>query len=338
MRLKYLMLISLVLILSFWSEFIFLCFTDEAPAVRGVIQESPKAKPAAQHSRDVRGQIDVPEKTESIRKLPESFRNTVVDGVFRLDTSGNLIVTDDVRKVFDYFMLTVSDEGLKASVERLRDYVESELPEPARAQVNALLSQYIDYKVGLVEFERAQQVVLNPDSLMERELALKNLRLQFFDEQAYKAFFGFEELHNNYKLNYVKILNDKNYDAQTKQAMINDLRGAVPDELRYLVVTDEQDDLLSELDAINAKEARGENVYEARAQLVGPEAAQRLDELGRQREAWNEKVLEFFRAKEEIESSNGLSDADRREGVRKLVLERFDRAEQLRLGAILEER
>ena len=81
-----------------------------------------------------------------VAPLPTSFRGTSVDGSFSVDASGNLLITRDIRNLFDYFLSAVGEEPLQQSLDRLRAYIAAELQEPARGQALALMQQYIDYK------------------------------------------------------------------------------------------------------------------------------------------------------------------------------------------------
>ncbi|MGV8597295.1 lipase secretion chaperone, partial [Pseudomonas aeruginosa] len=69
-----------------------------------------------------------------VAPLPTSFRGTSVDGSFSVDASGNLLITRDIRNLFDYFLSAVGEEPLQQSLDRLRAYIAAELQEPARGQ------------------------------------------------------------------------------------------------------------------------------------------------------------------------------------------------------------
>lgn len=44
-----------------------------------------------------------------VAPLPTSFRGTSVDGSFSVDASGNLLITRDIRNLFDYFLSAVGE-------------------------------------------------------------------------------------------------------------------------------------------------------------------------------------------------------------------------------------
>ncbi|PBD22627.1 lipase chaperone, partial [Pseudomonas aeruginosa] len=103
-----------------------------------------------------------------VAPLPTSFRGTSVDGSFSVDASGNLLITRDIRNLFDYFLSAVGEEPLQQSLDRLRAYIAAELQEPARGQALALMQQYIDYKKELVLLERDLPRLADLDALRQR--------------------------------------------------------------------------------------------------------------------------------------------------------------------------
>src|SRR3546814_4801198 len=70
-------------------------------------------------------------------QLPTSFKGTQVDGQFRLDEAGNLLIGAELRHLFDYFLAAAGEEPLKNSIERLRRYIVAELPQPAQSQARS---------------------------------------------------------------------------------------------------------------------------------------------------------------------------------------------------------
>lgn len=122
-----------------------------------------------------------------LQTLPASFRGTTVDGVFRLDANGNLLISEDIRQIFDYFLAAVGEEPLATSVERLRAYITEQLSANAREQALTLLNQYLDYKRELVLLERDLPQMANLDALRQREAAVQALRARLFDAQDRKS-------------------------------------------------------------------------------------------------------------------------------------------------------
>ena len=140
--------------------------------------------------------------------LPSSFVGTEVDGNFRVDAAGNLIISEDIRRIFDYFLASIGEESLDASVSRLRNYIDSQLQEPARARAQALLEQYLSYKRELVLLELDLPQMASLDAMRQRETAVQTLRARLFDSETHQAFFAREEGYNRFTLERLALQHD----------------------------------------------------------------------------------------------------------------------------------
>ena len=272
-------------------------------------------------------------KVEPLKTLPASFGGTTVDGIFRLDANGNLLISEDIRRIFDYFLAAAGEESLRTSVERLRAYIAAQLPVNAREQALALLNQYLDYKRELVLLERDLPQMANLDALRQREAAVQALRARIFDSQTQQAFFAREEAYNQFTLQRLAILHNSQLDDTGKAAAIDQLRASLPSEMQDTVLPQLQNELRQQTAQLQAAGARPEQIRQLRQQLVGAEATQRLEVLDQQRQTWKKRIAQYSTEKAAIENNPGLSDSDKRAAIAQLAAENFDEREQLRLEA-----
>ncbi|WP_267188470.1 lipase secretion chaperone [Pseudomonas aeruginosa] len=194
--------ILLLIPLAFAASLAWFVWLEPSPAPETAPPASPqagadRAPPAASAGEAVPAPQVMPAK---VAPLPTSFRGTSVDGSFSVDASGNLLITRDIRNLFDYFLSAVGEEPLQQSLDRLRAYIAAELQEPARGQALALMQQYIDYKKELVLLERDLPRLADLDALRQREAAVKALRARIFSNEAHVAFFADEETYNQFTL------------------------------------------------------------------------------------------------------------------------------------------
>ncbi|MGP9824698.1 lipase secretion chaperone [Ectopseudomonas khazarica] len=273
-----------------------------------------------------------PEKTTSLA-LPGSFVGTEVDGSFRVDAAGNLIVSEDIRRIFDYFLASIGEESLDASVSRLRGYIDAQLQEPARARAQALLDQYLNYKRELVLLERDLPQMASLNALRQRESAVQALRARLFDDETHQAFFGREEGYNRFTLERLAIQHDAGMSADEKGAAIDRLRASLPEALQDAVLPQLQQELRQNTARLQAQGASAAQIRQMRQQLVGAEATARLETLDGQRQNWQRRLEAYLAAKAQIEANPGLSSADKRAAIDALATERFDERERLRLEA-----
>lgn len=265
--------------------------------------------------------------------LPPSFAGTQVDGQFRLDAAGNLLVSMDIRRIFDYFLSAYGEESLKASLARLQAYIRNQLQEPAESQALALLAQYLDYKRQLVQLEKDLPQMASLDAMRQREQAVQALRASLFSPEAHQAFFGQEEAYNHFTLQRLAIRHDSSLSDQQKAEALDQLRASLPEDMQELLVPQLQSELRQQTAALQASGASSEQIRQLRLQLVGAEATGRLESLDRQRQQWQQRLSDYRQEKAKLAANTGLSDADRHAALERLATERFDERERLRLEA-----
>ncbi|EKM94248.1 lipase chaperone [Stutzerimonas degradans] len=265
-------------------------------------------------------------------ELPRSFNGTRIDGRLQQDTAGNLIFDGDVRRLFDYFLSAIGAEPLTHSVQRLRQYIDAQLPEPAQTQAQNLLDQYLDYKRELLALDSAARPH-NLPALRERLAAVQALRARIFSQTAHQALFANEEAYDRFTLERLAIQLEPGLDANAKGAALDRLHAALPAELQDALVPQLQTQLRQQTAALQARGGDATQLRQLRQQLVGNAATERLEALDRQRQAWQQRLAEFEQEKSRIERSQGLGEADKQAAIERLAEQRFDSSERLRLQA-----
>jgi lipase chaperone LimK len=279
------------------------------------------AAPAASSIASVR----TPAKAQKMQTLPASFDGTQVDGRFRVDATGQLIVSEDIRRIFDYFLAAIGEESLRDSVARLQTYIADQLQEPARQQALGLLEQYLAYKRELVLLER--------DLPQLADLQAMRQRARIFSTEAQQAFFAREQAYNQFTLERLAILHDARLDDAAKATAVDQLRNSLPPEMHDSVLPQLQNDLRQQTAKLQAEGASAAQIRQLRQQLVGAEATQRLEALDQKRQTWNQRVSRYLTEKAEIEAAQGLSARDKADAIAQLAEGGFDEQERLRLEA-----
>lgn len=270
------------------------------------------------------------------KSLSNSLAGTQVDGSFRLDAAGNLLVSEDIRRIFDYFLSTQGEEPLASSVQRLRGYITEQLDAPAESQALALLDQYLDYKRQLVQLERDLPLLADLPALRQREAAVQALRARIFNSEVHQAFFASEEAYNTFTLQRLTIQRDSKLDPAAKAAAIDQLRNTLPEALQAAVASQLQAELRAQVSALQASGAGPEQIRQLRQQLVGAEATARLENLDQQRLQWQQRLQVYLRETAGIEANQGLSASDKAAAISRMQEEGFSPQERLRLKAAAE--
>ena len=278
-------------------------------------------------------QLKAPAQPDEIPTLPASFAGTQVDGVFRVDASGQLIISEDIRRIFDYFLAAVGEEPLRNSVERLQGYIAKQLQAPARQQALDLLEQYLAYKRELVLLERDLPQFADLQAMRQRESAVQALRARIFSAETQQAFFAREQAYNQFTLERLAILHDTRLDDAAKAAAVDQLRNNLPPEMHDSVLPQLQNDLRQQTAKLQAEGANAAQIRQLRQQLVGAEATLRLEALDQKRQTWNQRVSRYLTEKAGIEANQGLGASDKAEAIAQLAEAGFSEQERLRLEA-----
>lgn len=292
-----------------------------------------QAQPVANATDESAAPAPAPTLAAGISPLPASFSGTQVDGRFEVDQAGNLLISQDIRRLFDYFLSAIGEEPLANSVKRLQGYIRSQLQAPAQEQALALLEQYLDYKRQLVALEKDLPQLSSLDAMRQREQAVQALRAGIFNMDVHQAFFAEEEAYNQFTLQRLTIRQDQSLDDRQKAAALDQLRNSLPESLQDAVVPQLQNELHQQTIALQAQGAGPEQIQQLRLQLVGAEATARLEALDQKRQRWQQRLDEYRQEKSRIETNQGLNASDKQAAIERLAEERFDQQERLRLDA-----
>ncbi|MFO7704574.1 MAG: lipase secretion chaperone, partial [Halopseudomonas sp.] len=207
----------------------------------------------------------------------DSLRDTAVDGSLEVDAQGHLVISEQLRYLFDYFFTSVGEISFDEAAERIRLYLASQLREPALGQSLALLQHYIDYKTALVELEQSFPVVADIAALRAREDQVQRLRARLFSAQAHAAFFAAEEVYNHFTLERLAILQDPNLSDDDQAAMIENLRQSLPDDVQDLLIPQIHQELTVQTEQLLEQGAAPSEVRELRLSPVasGPTSDRR---------------------------------------------------------------
>jgi len=125
---------------------------------------------------------------EPLPASPASLDGTEVDGRLAVDAHGDLVVSPDVRRFFEYF-LSASGEETDATIRRrVEAAIDARVPPRAAAQARTLFAKFL----ALREAARALQASPS-DSLATRLAAVREIRWKTFGRAVADALFGDED-------------------------------------------------------------------------------------------------------------------------------------------------
>jgi len=279
--------------------------------------------------------------------LPATLEGTIMRQSLAVDEAGNLRISSDIQRIFDFFLSAIEQEDLSVILLRISEYLEYYLDPPALDQALGIMEQYVAFKKALFEFEleRTESIRaltespsgLTGDSyiaLLEEQLAAqKDLRSLHLDPQVHEAFYADEEIYDDYSLARMKVQADKTLSEIDKQARLAEIDAQAPPELVESRKEAQLTDILKQkTTALKASGADASEIKALRTDMLGPEAAERFEILDQERAQWQQRVDDYLAQKQGILATEGLTEEARLEQINQLRKSRFDEREQIRVS------
>ncbi|QSQ97188.1 lipase secretion chaperone [Acinetobacter indicus] len=258
-----------------------------------------------------------------------SQQDTEINCQMQLDASNRLIINEQTRNCFEYFITQFGEKTLEQIKQDFKGYVSQNHQEPALSQILDLWTRYLDYRQALGE--------LTPPTGIDQEdpayyrsiyTNTQNLRKKYFSNYEIEGLFGTEDTYHEYTLDRMQVLADKKLSEAEKAQRLKDLFEQLPEDWQEnLEQLNKLDDLRKLTADIKARGGSSEEIRQMRLNLVGPEATQRLENLDSERANWKSSVNNYLTERDGIMKS-GMSDAAKQQAVQKLRQQHFKSPEE----------
>lgn len=275
--------------------------------------------------------------TTGLEDLPRSLEGTDVDGEIIIDENKQLVVTNGLRRLFDYFLTTQGEEDLATIIARIEAYVTHRVPEPARTQVITLFHQYLAYLQAtstITEAGGKPASQIDIDAVIEQKRQLAELRKQYFNDETIEAFWGNEDRYDAYSIELLKINKNNALSAEEKAEARDKLVNKLPDGTMKTQIQEQKKfrTLIDETRRLKATGASPAQIRQLREELYGMEAADRLEVLDEKRAAWQKRVQSYLDQRSVILASDQTEQAKQVQ-ITELRYRMFTEQEQKRLTA-----
>lgn len=265
--------------------------------------------------------------------MSKSQQDTEVNCQLRLDAANRLIVNEQTRNCFEYFITQYGEKDIKQIKNDFKAYIQQTYKEPALAQILDLWNRYIDYREKLGDVQAPNINKEDPKYYQSIFANMKNLRKQLFSDYEIEGLFGTEDTYHEYTLSRMTVMDDKSLSEAQKAQKLKDLFNQLPEDWKEnLEQLNKLEDLRKLTADIKARGGSAEEIHQMRMNLVGPEATQRLESLDGQRRDWKNKVDGYLKERDNIMKS-GMSEDAKQKAVQQLRTQHFNKPEeQLRVG------
>ncbi|MEK6200692.1 MAG: lipase secretion chaperone [Psychrobacter sp.] len=277
-----------------------------------------------------------------LENLPRSLQDTDVDGEIIIDENKQLVVTEGLRRLFDYFLSALGEEDEATIFARVESYIRSFVPEPAASQAIVIFNKYVAYLKAIPEIEKSfgnlqlqatQNGELDLNMVAQQKQDVAKLRQQYFDTQTITAFFGAEDEYDDYSIAMININQNKLMSDEQKAAAQQDYVSRMPDNMTKVNIEQQANlnALMSRTEQMKAQGATPESLYNMRRELVGAAAAGRLAQLDKEDANFDQRFTQYQTQKQQLLSQNTNS-TQARVQIEQLGQQLFSDTERKRLA------
>ena len=281
--------------------------------------------------------------TTGLERLPSSLQGTQVDGEIIIDENKQLVVTEGLRRLFDYFLSALGEEDEATILARVESYIRHHTPEPAASQAIAIFNQYVIYlkqlskieaSYGNLQLQATQDGKLDLNMIAQRRQDITKARQQNFDQATITAFFGSDDTYDDYSISMLTIEQDDQLSSTQKAAARQDYISRMSDNAIKANIEQQANlnELITRTEQMKAQGASAEALYNMRRKLVGEAAAGRLATVDVEDANFDQRFDQYQAQKQGILTQNS-DNAQARAQITQLEQQLFNDAERKRLEA-----
>tara|TARA_R110001592_G_scaffold288331_1_gene557330 strand:- start:2544 stop:3635 length:1092 start_codon:yes stop_codon:yes gene_type:complete len=277
--------------------------------------------------------------------LPGTLEGTVMQQALAVDEDGNLRISSDIKRVFDFFLSSIEEEDLSVILNRIQEYLDYSLDEPALSQATEIMTQYIALKKALFDFEversESLKAIMEQSGnkgdaylfLLKEQLdAQRDLRSLHLSPETHEAFFADEEAFDSYSLARMQVNADEGLSEEEKQARFAEIDAQAPSDIVESRKAAQVTDILkAKTQVLKASGASQQEIKALRTEMLGAEAAERFAVLDQERANWAQRIESYLLKRQAILSNDGLSEQTKQQQINELRQSEFDSREQIRL-------
>lgn len=254
----------------------------------------------------------------------KSQQDIQINCQIRLDNANHLIVNEQTKDCFEFFMTQYGEKTIDQIKTDFVTYSKASYKEPLLSQLTDLWSRYIQYRGQMGDMQAPNVSKDDPKYYRTILTNMKNLRKKFFSNYEIEGLFGQEDTYNDYTLDRMDVMDDKNLSAEEKAKKLKELFNNLPEDWKEnLQQLSQLEDLRKLTAEIKARGGSAEELRQMRTNLVGPEATQRLENLDVQRNDWKQRVDQYLSDRDGIMKSS-MSDSAKQSAVEQLRTQQFN--------------
>ena len=251
--------------------------------------------------------------------VAKSTTDTMPDGIVKM--SGNsLALTPDLIARFEYHLSTMGDLTIAQVKANLVSQLSKEVAPAGVTTAARLFDAYIGFKTEMAKQPSSSNTSAKASDLEAQLKNARTIRLKFFSATEVSSMFNWDDMHDDYMLNRIKIAQTPGITDSEKQTRFDKLVKSLPSAMRDQIISPTAHvELADRIAAARSAGAGSIQIFAMRTSAAGFAAATRMASLDQEEAKWKARLDQYLAA----------SSADRM----KLKQTLFTTQEQLRLPA-----
>lgn len=257
-----------------------------------------------------------------------SQMDTEINCKLQFNASQKLVVNELTRDCFEYFISQYGERNIDEIRQSFQRYVAKGFQASEQQQIQELWSRYLSYREQLSKLQMNQPAQESYGYFQAIFDAMHDLKQRFFSQVEIEGLFGTEDIYQQYTLDRMRILENKNLDAVNKAKQLQQRFDQLPQDWQEnLKDLSKLEDLRSLTEQIKARNGSAQELRDMRVNLVGEAATQRLEQLDQQRSDWKQRVQSYLDERKTIVDSN-MSASAKDQAIQQLKQQQFQSAQE----------
>ena len=311
------LVIALIVGLLYWL------YPKEQPVNADSVNQSSSALTGTTQTMDSHA-------TQSLASQPNSASqmDTEVNCKLQFNASQKLVVNELTRDCFEYFISQYGERNIDEIRQSFQRYVAQGFQASEQQQIQELWSRYLSYREQLSKLQMNQPAQESYGYFQAIFDAMHDLKQRFFSQVEIEGLFGTEDIYQQYTLDRMRILENKNLDAVNKAKQLQQRFDQLPQDWQEnLKDLSKLEDLRSLTEQIKARNGSAQELRDMRVNLVGEAATQRLEQLDQQRSDWKQRVQSYLDERKTIVDSN-MSASAKDQAIQQLKQQQFQSTQE----------
>lgn len=271
--------------------------------------------------------------------LPPSLAGTTIPFKLSITESGELIVDEHLRTLFDYFLTLDGEEPLEIILERIKELLATHLPEAAKSRAIEVLESYLALKNAELELNQQMrnefEATGRRPSIGEMKAAIKGVRGASLDPEVYDAFYRVEDQLDEYTISRIKIQGDDSLSQDEKQQALLEIEQLLPQASQAQLQKERStQQIYQDVETARAEGATDEEIFSMREQAFGTEAAHRYAKADEKKAHWESRIANYRQERQMILETTGVSEQDKEMQINELRERHFSGNELKRIPVI----